>query len=154
MLALTKKTGYALIAMTHLATLDGGELASAREMADHYGMPSGLVANAMKTLASAGFVESVRGAHGGYRLAREPEAITLQDMVAVLDRSIELAECLGTQRVDNDVVCRIRGRCPIVDPLNRVQRRLKEFLSSVKLSDLVDPAFSLTACEEGVLPCR
>jgi Rrf2 family protein len=153
MLALTKKTGYALIAMTHLATLDEGELASAREMADRYAMPPGLVANAMKTLASEGYVASVRGARGGYRLVRDPEAITLQDIVEVLDHSIELSECLGTHKVAGDVVCRVRGRCPIVDPLNRVQRRLKDFLGSVKLSDLVDPAFAMSACEEGVHPC-
>jgi Rrf2 family protein len=154
MLALTKKTGYALIAMTHLATLKEGELSSAREMAGRYAMPAGLVANAMKTLASAGYVESVRGAQGGYRLARDPEEITLADIVEVLDRSIQLAECLGTHEVAGDVECRIRGRCPIVDPLNRVQRRLKAFLGSVKLSDLVDPAFALASCEEGALPCR
>ena len=35
MLALTKKTGYGLIAMTHLAKLENGRLASAREIADH-----------------------------------------------------------------------------------------------------------------------
>jgi Rrf2 family protein len=149
MLSLTKKTGYGLIAMTHLATLDEGQLVSARELAGRYHLPQALLMKALKELAAGGLVESVRGARGGYRLAESPDEVTLQQIVGVLDRQMELAECLGVDESHTEVVCPIRGRCPIVDPLNRVQRKLDEFLANVKLSDLISPSFALCGCEEG-----
>jgi len=152
MLSLSKKTGYGLIAMTHLATLGEGEVASAREIAERYGMPAALVMNILKELAAGGFVQSTRGAHGGYRLAREAEAITLGQLIGVLDRPIELAECLRDHSVEGEITCKVRGRCPIVDPINRVQRRLIDFLGSVSLSELVRPGVELPE-EEGAAAC-
>lgn len=70
MLALTKKTGYGLIAMAHLAELPEGRVCSAREIAALYEIPAALLMNVLKALSSAGYVESFRGARGGYRLAR------------------------------------------------------------------------------------
>ena len=64
MLALTKKTGYGLIAMGHLAALARGEVASASAIARQFGVPQALLMNVLKELASAGFVQSVRGAGG------------------------------------------------------------------------------------------
>ncbi len=147
MLSLSKKTGYGLIAMTHLATLDDGEVCSARELSGRYGMPPSLLMNVLKELAAGGFVQSARGLHGGYRLAREPEAITLGQLIGVLDRPIELAECLRARGRDVDVTCKVKGRCPIVDPINRVQKRLIDFLGSVRLSELVRPAVALPVAE-------
>src|ERR1035437_1275386 len=85
MLSLTKKTGYGLIAMTHLAQLEAHEVASAREIADLFGVPASLLMNVLKELAAAGYVESVRGAKGGYRLARRPEEINLADLVSAME---------------------------------------------------------------------
>lgn len=152
MLALSKKTGYGLIAMTHLATLADGEVCSARDLAGRYGMPLSLLMNVLKELASGGFVQSVRGPHGGYRLVREPETITLGQLIGVLDRPIELAECLRAHGRGVDINCKVKGRCPIVDPINRVQQRLIDFLGGVKLSELVRPAVALPA-EEGAAAC-
>jgi len=151
MLSISKKTGYGLIAMTHLATLADGEVCSARDLAGRYGMPPSLLMNVLKTLAGGGFVQSVRGPQGGYRLAREPEAITLGELIGVLDRPIELAECLRAHG-RADINCKVRGRCPIVDPINRVQQRLIDFLGGVKLSELVRPAVAGPS-KEGAAAC-
>ena len=66
MISLTKKTGYGLIALAHLATLPDEKVCSAREIAGRYDMPLSLLMNVLKELASAGYVDSVRGSHGGY----------------------------------------------------------------------------------------
>ena len=52
MLALTKKSGYGLIAMAHLARLEGGDLASAREIAETYDISTSLLMNALKASRS------------------------------------------------------------------------------------------------------
>ena len=141
MLALTKKTGYGLIAMTHLARLRAGQVASAREVADRYNIPASLLMNVLKELAAAGYVESLRGPHGGYRLAADPERITLADLIIALEGPIRLAECItDEQGVSNDRPCRLLDSCPIAGPVHRVHRRLSDFLRTVTLAEIVAPA--------------
>ena len=141
MLSLNKKTGYGLIAMTHLARLNDGQVASAREIAEKFGVPMSLLMNVLKELSAANFVESVRGAHGGYRLARDPEGISLADLVEVLEGPIRLAACVtGELEPGEKAVCRMMESCPIADPVHRVQRRLHDFLCQVSLAELAEPA--------------
>ena len=153
MLALTKKTGYALVAMCHLAGLDGEELASAREIAGLFGVPTALLMNVLKELAGAGYVESVRGARGGYRLARAPEQINLADVVAVLEGPVRLAECV-TEAADDDseCTCELMARCPISDPMHRVQRKLRDFLKKVTLAEIVNPSGEPTGLASAAAP--
>ncbi len=138
MLALTKKSGYGLIAMAHLARLEGDELASAREIAETYDISTSLLMNALKELSAAGYVESVRGAQGGYRLALGPEEINVADLVAAIERPVALAECLTDEVGDEECTCDLMSRCPISDPIHRVNRRLNDFLRKVTLAEIVE----------------
>jgi len=140
MLALTRKTGYGLTAMTYLAGLDEGRFESARQVAGRIGAPTALTMNALKELAAAGYVESARGARGGYRLARRPEDISVADVVTVLEGPVRLAKCL-TDAADDDHECTFRtmATCPVADPVHRVQRRIRDFLNKVTLAEIVDP---------------
>ena len=139
MLAFTKKTGYGLIALSYLARLEAGRLASAREIARRFGMPAPLLMNVMKELSAAGYVSATRGAHGGYKLARRPEDIDLQQVVSVLDGPIRLAECVQHHPEAEAGPCRLMDRCPIADPVHRVQRKLSDFLKAVTLAEIVEP---------------
>ncbi len=142
MLALTKKTGYGLIAMSHLARLEGGAVASAREISRRYGVPLSLLMNVLKELSAAGYVESVRGAHGGYRLARRPEEISLTDLIVTVEGPIRLAECIAGRDEADQGLCRLVDQCPIADPVHRVQRKLSDFLRTVTLAEIVEPAIA------------
>jgi Rrf2 family protein len=142
MLALTKKTSYGLIAMAHLAKMDSDRLASAREMSEMFSMPMALLMNVLKELAGAGYVESVRGARGGYRLARRPEEINLADLIAVIERPVRQTECMTHQSNDHDVCpVEVMARCPVADPVHRVHRKLNDFLKKVTLAEIVEPTF-------------
>jgi len=151
MLALTKKAGYALIAMTHLASLPEAQVASAREIAGKFGVPKSLLMNVLKELATAGYVESLRGARGGYRLKRRPEQINLADLIAVLEGPVRLVECV-TGQAGGKTKCSIRlmARCPIADPIHRVHRRINEFLKNVTLAEIVKPTLKRPAKSAGV----
>ena len=138
MLALTKKTGYALVAMTHLARRDGG-VTSARDIAAWVGAPTPLLMNVLKALAAGGFVESIRGARGGYRLARPLEQINLADVVETLEGPVRLAECHADLGERHECTGERMARCPIHDPVHRVQRKLNDFLRKVTLADIVEP---------------
>jgi Rrf2 family protein len=140
MLALTRKTGYALAALSYLARLPDGRVASARRIAERFGAPASLMMNVLKELAAAGCVESVRGARGGYRLAVAPEGLTLARIVTVLEGPVRLAECVREGRRGHETRCQIVARCPVCGPIRRVSRRVKDLLEAVTLAELIAPA--------------
>ncbi len=144
MLAMTKKTGYGLIAMVHLARLGNDQVASAREIADRYGIPVTLLMNVLKELATAGYVESLRGARGGYRLALRPEDLSLADMITALEGPIRQSECM-TAEAGAETECTCMAQCPIADPVHRVQRKINDFLKKLTLADILEPAFDASA---------
>jgi Rrf2 family protein len=140
MLAFTKKTGYGLIAMSYLARLHGRRYASAREIAEGHGMPVHLLMNVLKELSAAGYVSSSRGSHGGYKLARNPEDIDLQQVVSALEGPIRLAACMQHRPEADRGPCRMVDNCPLADPVHRVQRKLSDFLKAVTLAEIAEPA--------------
>ena len=143
MLALTKKTSYGLIAMTYLTQIDKGGLASAREIADRFAIPVSLLCNVMKELSAAGYVESVRGVRGGYRLARSPDKVNIADLVSLLEGPIRLAECVTSIAEDDECTCQLMASCPVVDPVHRVNRKIHDFLRKVTLYEIVNMGLSL-----------
>ncbi len=80
------KTEYACVAMLELAVRHAaGEPVRIRDIADQHGIPSRFLVQILLQLKTAGLVTSLRGASGGYQLAKEPTEITLGDVMAVVD---------------------------------------------------------------------
>ncbi len=140
MLSLTKKASYGLITMAHLARR-GGQRVSAREIARENHLPVAFVMNVMKRLCAAGYVQSVRGATGGYTLARRPEDIILGPLLDEIEGPVEDARC---KRGDYGMTPRPLGKpcpdvetCPHGDPVHRVHRKIRDFLQNVALADIM-----------------
>lgn len=146
MLALTKKVDYGIIAMSWLAGAPG-RTCSAAEMARRFRLPQFLLANIMKELTGSGLVESIRGVHGGYRLAKDPLTITLADMVCVLEseEKIALADCVAADGTPRESNCRIAETCPVKRPIKRVHDRLRAMLDSVTLAELAEDTRMMAA---------
>ena len=137
MLALTKKTEYALIAMSHLADRIN-EVVSAREIAESSGLPLPILTNILKTLTHAGVVRSTRGASGGYGLAKSIDAITLHELIATIEGPFQLVQCaLAGTESDNKSPCDLEASCPIRTPVYKIHDRLKGFLEGVTLAELM-----------------
>lgn len=78
---LTAKTEYACLAMLELAQhYEAGETVQVRRIADRNGIPGQFLVQIFQQLKRAGFVVSVRGAGGGYQLARDPGEISLAEV--------------------------------------------------------------------------
>lgn len=147
MLTLTRKTDYALIALSHLASAKG-RIVSAREIASRYKVPLPLLMNLLKLCAAGGLVESVRGARGGYRLGRPAEQITLVQLVEAIEGPLRLGQCHGLiQREDNEAetVCQVGSCCPVRVAVNNVHMRLQGFLSEMTIADVAQMAAEATA---------
>jgi len=134
MLALTRKTDYALVALCYLANARD-RLCCAREIAEQHGMPLAIVMNIMKSLAKFGMVRSVRGSRGGYGLADDPVNITLGAIVNAIEGPVRLFACADAG--DEPGVCEHQSACPIVAPAQRISGKFQNFLNKLSLAEIV-----------------
>jgi FeS assembly SUF system regulator len=139
MLSLTKKTDYALVALACLAqrAREGAPPVSAGKLADEHSLPAALTANILKDLHLAKIVDSTRGPQGGYALTQSPDKTTLLDVVTAIEGPIRLADCSDDLPILGQS-CQIACKCPIRDPMRRLNERLRDFFQSVTLADLFE----------------
>jgi Rrf2 family protein len=83
-------------------------------------------------LKAAGLVKSFRGAHGGYTLQRDPDKITVREIVATLEGDLNLVEC-----VVNPAACDRFALCVTQDVWCKVSHAVSETLEAITLADLV-----------------
>lgn len=89
-----KMSGCAVAAMSALAESHaGGVQLSSQQIAESRNLSQPLVAKVLTVLSQAGFVHGTRGPGGGYRLAREPETITLFDVVDLFEGHRDPSAC-------------------------------------------------------------
>lgn len=130
MLKLTKKADYGLIAMKHLA-VNAQQSASAKEIADTYGVPLPLLSKILQRLAKAGFLRSEHGTNGGYKLARDPREITALEIIRNIDGPIVLTACFTEHGA-----CTHTDKCNVREPLRKVHEGILRLLSSITISDM------------------
>jgi Rrf2 family protein len=90
------KSEYGVRVMVELARRGGAEPVALAEIAEHEGLPLAYLEHLVARLRRAGLVESRRGAHGGYLLAREPAQITMAEVVEALEGRIAPIECFSS----------------------------------------------------------
>lgn len=103
-----------------------------RDIADRHGIPSRFLVQILLQLKSAGYVNSTRGAAGGYRLAKRPTKITLGQVMRVIDGHDE--ELVSNTDSDSDIVQ------VLLDTWSDVARSEQEQLDAVTLADLLEQA--------------
>ena len=130
MLKLTKKADYGLIALKDL-TVRHPLSASAKDIADRYGVPLTLLSKVLQKLAKAGFLRSEQGVNGGYRLAKDPEFINAFEVIRAIDGPIFLTACFTEHGG-----CEHSDKCNVRDPLRKVHEGIVKLLSSIKLTDI------------------
>ncbi len=133
----TTWTEYSLIISLHLARRwgQGGGPVAARELAETERLPADYVEQILLRLRRAGLVESVRGAKGGYRLARDPEQVSVRAIMAASEHQTFQLNCeshpVDAERCGPGTSCSIR---PIWYGL---QQRVDQFLDGISLAELL-----------------
>ena len=129
MLRISRLTDYATVI---LASLGGGNLASAADIAErtHIGLPT--VSKLLKELQHAGLVKSMRGAHGGYQLARPAAGISAADIIAAVEGPVALTECAS-----GSGLCGIETTCTVGHGWQGVSQAIRRALVGISLTDLV-----------------
>lgn len=138
MFALTRKTDYAIIALSHMAQ-NPGLICTAREIADKFHVPPALLMNVLKTMSQRELVRSIRGAKGGYTLALPADQVTLATIIEAVEGPIRFTMC-SAQREPEDPGCDLFEFCPIKRPIQGIHDKLAGFLEQVTLEDIVREA--------------
>src|SRR5918992_4577018 len=135
----TTWTEYSLIISLHLAKRGrtGSGPVAARELADLERLPADYVEQILLRLRRAGLVESVRGAKGGYLLARPGESVTVKDVIEASEHVTFEVNCdlhpVNPQRCSSDAACSLR-------PVWRMlERRLHELVAGLSVADFSHP---------------
>jgi FeS assembly SUF system regulator len=128
MLRISRLTDYATVI---LASLGGGGLASAADVAlrTHIALPT--VSKLLKELQHAGLVRSVRGARGGYQLARPAAEISAVDILDAVEGPVALTECASG--AGN---CGIEATCQVGHGWQRISVAIRRALADVRLDEL------------------
>lgn len=134
MLRVTKLTDYATVVLTVLAS-DPGAVLSAAGVAERAGLEVPTVAKVLKPLAQGGLVEGFRGASGGYRLARDPDAITLVDIVEAMEGPLGMTECSV-----HAGACGIEDSCNVRANWRRINDVVADALRNVSLAQMLNDA--------------
>ncbi len=138
MLRLTKKADYGLMALKYLAEQPGAgaqspAAQSAKDIAQAYHIPPPLLAKILQTLARAGLLVSHAGTNGGYALARPATQISAFEVIRAIDGPLFITSCITIHGS-----CDLAGHCTIKEPLRKVNDSIKELLSNITISDLIE----------------
>jgi Rrf2 family protein len=134
MLCLSRKADYALVALGHLAERPDS-VVSASEVASLYSLPRALLMNILKRLQRHHLVVSTRGKKGGYRIGSHLDAVSLHELIRILDGKVEPG-CDHDQEPQGPVSVR-SGSAQA--PIQALHYKLMQFLHDVSLADLVLP---------------
>ena len=129
---LTHLADYAVVLMTAAARRPAGDRLSATELATETGVPLPTAQKLMGQLAGAGLLSSVRGAGGGFALARPATEISLADIVEAVEGPIILTMC--ADGVNHE--CALDAHCKVKPHMSVVGDAIRNSLRSVSLQEL------------------
>ncbi len=127
---LTQRTDYALRVLMHLSVRPG--VTRVGEIADRFRISENHVMKVAQELARAGWVVAQRGRGGGLRLAVEPGAIKVGDVVRRFEPDFQLVECFDP--VENE--CVVTKACGLRMTLHQALDLFFERLDGVTLADV------------------
>lgn len=130
MLRLSKLTDYATVLMTAAAQAPQ-RVHTGLELAERTRLPPPTVAKLLKTLTRAGLLESLRGAHGGYRLARSPDRISVADIISALEGPIAVTDC-----ATHAGGCTIEHNCAARSNWRLINTAIHQALEAVTLAQM------------------
>ena len=128
---LTHLADYAVVLMTAAARYPAGARLSATELSAETGVPLPTTQKLMGQLTTAGLLTSVRGAAGGFALARAADKITLADIVEAVEGPIAMTVC-AEGRSD----CALDAHCMVKPHMGVVGNAIRGALGAVSLTEL------------------
>lgn len=130
---LTMYTDFSLRVLIYLGTKEKNELSTIQAISDAYGISKNHLMKVTFELGKLGYVETIRGRGGGIRLAMEPEAINIGQVVRKTEDDFHLVECFNCETN----TCVISPACGLKGALNRALFAYLKVLDEYTLADFL-----------------
>lgn len=137
---ISTKGRYALRVLVDLAEHGTKKNVSIREIAERQRISDKYLEGIVARLSAAGYVKSVRGKYGGYRLTMEPKDYTVYDILRAAEDSIALVACLE----DEVNQCPRSKTCMTLPLWEHMQAQFKEYMEKLTLQDVLDKKFDVS----------
>lgn len=131
---ISTKGRYALRLMLDLARNDNGQYIKIKEIAVRQGISEKYLEQIISVLSRAGFVKSVRGAQGGYRLSKSPKQYTAGMILRLTEGSLSPVACLDDEYNE----CDRADCCATLELYKRLDAAISSVIDSITLEDLVE----------------
>jgi FeS assembly SUF system regulator len=149
MLRISKLTDYGTVVLACLAS-PPGRRHTATEVAERTRLGLPTVSKLLKSFHRAGLVTSVRGAHGGYWLARPAQQISAASIIDAIEGPVAITECSG-----NHSSCDIETVCSTGGSWQRINAAIRSSLDGISLAQLAgQEAVAVWRPELGALVSR
>jgi len=133
MLRISKMADYGTIVLTTMAR-EPERTQSVAEIVSLTGLPVPSVSKLLKTFIRQGLVQSLRGAKGGYKLARPPAEISTAQIINAIDGPLGMTQCSA-----GPGLCGHELRCQVHSHWHRVSRIMLEALEQISLQQMSEP---------------
>jgi FeS assembly SUF system regulator len=144
MMRMSKLADYGTVILTTMVR-EPGRVQSAAEIASRIRVAAPTVSKILKILTSGGLVVSLRGAKGGYLLARSPAQISVAQIIEVMDGPIGMTECSITPGL-----CMQESDCPVRANWQKVNQVVLQALQQVSLAQMIQPVAAATVDISGL----
>ena len=135
---LSKKTRYAIVALTRLAKEYGKGPVQIRDIAEEERIPQSFLENILLELRKLGILGSKLGKAGGYYLLKDPSQVTLAEVVRHFEGTIALMYCVSEKAYQPCEFCRDEATCGIRKVFKEVRDTTFEILKKTTLQSLTD----------------
>lgn len=132
---LSTKGRYGLQAMVDLAVYSKEKHISLKSIAERLCMSENYLEQLMALLKKNGLVSSVRGAQGGYFLAKDADAITIGEILRALEGSLAPTDCTCE---DNTYHCTLDGKCVTRSVWEQIRDSINKVVDNISLKQLME----------------
>lgn len=137
-LTLSKKTRYAIVALTHLAREFGNGPIQIRDIAENEKIPQRFLENILLELRKLGILGSKLGKEGGYYLLKNPSEVKLAEIVRHFEGTIALMYCVSEKSYQPCEFCKDEATCQIRRVFKEVRDTTYDILNRTSLAALIE----------------
>jgi Rrf2 family protein len=130
---ISTKGRYAIRVMLDLALHNTGECIKVKDIANRQDISEKYLEQIIAVLNKAGYVRSVRGAQGGYRIARDPSEYTIGMILRLTEGSLAPVACLDVNAGECDKV----DTCETLDVWRQLYDAINNVVDNITIADLV-----------------
>jgi len=129
-----RRVDYAIRALCYLAAQPPDRIVPRAEIQERQNIPPHFLSKILRSLVGAGFLSSVPGARGGFRLGRQAQQITVRAVYESIEGQLSLVDCVDSR----EAFCCFASVCTQITIWSGAQQVLADYLERISIRDIAD----------------